>query len=93
MNKMNRDSTINDIMKVAGKENNHQQVRFVNVIDGIECFGETGSVNDILYVFTYDTAELQKKIDGEQNEQRRDYLIDDLERATRIKEDWLNSHA
>ena len=86
---MDRNSTINGILKAAGKESEHQEIRFVYEIDGIDCYGPTDDPNTITYVFTCDTAELKKQTENELNVRDRESRRNKLEEAVRIKNEWL----
>ena len=92
---MDRNSTINDILKAAGKASAHQKIQIVHEIDGVECFDESDDKNDIAIVLTNDTSELQKKIDEGlcPNEKDREADKKHLDELLTLKAEWLNKQA
>ena len=84
----NKDNNINYLLSEAGKQTGWQQVRIVETVDGVDCFEKCDDPNMITIAGTYDTEEMKKRIDEEQNEQHKNYLRCSLDKALRLKDEW-----
>jgi len=88
---MDRNSTIEGIMRSAGKGSEHQQIRECYRIDGLDCYEPDNDPNMITFILTFDTEDLKKQIQEALNEREKDDLRWELEKALEIKDGWLKN--
>ena len=89
---MERNSTIADILKAAGKSSDFQSIRIVDRIDGIDCFEPEYDPSIITIVKEYNLDELKKEMQTEPNALYREDMRSHIEELTRIKDEWLKTH-